>query len=256
MTVTEMRRTHAPRVDHPTLRSAPNPTTATTVEPPRQVVGTTASPRLVRILLVDDHPMYLEGLRAAIETESWRVVVGAAHTGRDAVLAARTLRPDVVILDVNLPDASGFDIARRFGHELPATKVLMLTMEEDIDTALECVRAGVLGYLLKGASSREIINTLEIVSQGHAVLAPEISQKLLDHMTSPAAKEEPFPDLTSRERAVLELMADGRRNAAIAVELGLSLKTVRNYVSRIFVKIQVADRAEAVVVARRAGLGK
>ncbi len=239
----------APALGQPAPRAA-------TSAPSAVPAPTRTSPDLARILLVDDHPMYLEGLRGAIETAPWRVVVGSAYSGREAVAAARTLRPDLVILDVHLPDTTGYDVARRIARDLPGAKVLMLTMEADFDTAVECIRAGARGYLLKGSRIESVVKTIDVVCNGHAVLAPEISTQLLQHMTSPAVRELPFPDLTARERAVLELIADGRKNAAIALDLGLSLKTVRNYVSRIFVKIEVADRAAAVVAARRAGLGR
>jgi DNA-binding NarL/FixJ family response regulator len=217
-------------------------------------VDALADKKALRVLVVDDHPVFVAGLRStlvAVGTE----VVGEAKTGTAAVEAARRLRPDLVVMDVGLPGMSGLDATRAITNECSGTAVLMLTMQEDIDTIFAAMRAGACGYLLKGASAEDIAQAVSMVSRGNAVFGAQVSSALFGYLCSPPAPQDPFPNLTLRERAVLDLVADGRGNSAVARELGLSLKTVRNYLSRIFAKLQVADRAEAAVVARRAGLG-
>lgn len=214
-----------------------------------------AGKKTVRVLVVDDHPIFLAGLRSTLAAVPGTEVVGEAKTGAAAVEAARRLRPDLVVMDIGLPGVSGVEATRTITNECAGTAVLMLTMQEDVDTIFAAMRAGACGYLLKGASAEDIAQAVEIASRGNAVFGAQVTSALFGYLCSPPAPRDPFPSLTTRERAVLELVADGRGNSAVARELGLSLKTVRNYLSRIFAKLQVADRAEAAVVARRAGLG-
>jgi DNA-binding NarL/FixJ family response regulator len=209
----------------------------------------------LRILVADDHPVFLSGIRAVLDTMARVKVVGEVTTGVAAIEAARRLRPDLVLMDVNMPQVNGIEATQRILREHPRMGVVVLTMFDDDDTLLAAVRAGARGYLLKGAPAVEVALAVEAVSRGEAIFGSHVANRIMAHIIDPLAKRLPFPDLTDRERAVLELVADGRDNTSIARALGLSSKTVRNYMSRIFVKLQVADRAAAAVRARRAGIG-
>ena len=217
--------------------------------------ATVEAPQPARILLVDDHPAFRTGLRLLLENVPDVQIVGEAGTGSEAVTQARRLRPDIVLMDVDLPDRSGVEATKTIVSERPATAVLALTMLGDESTVLAMIRAGARGYLLKGAGIDEISKAVEALRYGNTIFSRPVADLVVEHLTRPRASTVPFPDLTDRERAVLELVADGRDNAAIARELHLSVKTVRNYLSRIFAKLQVAHRAEAAVMARREGLG-
>jgi DNA-binding NarL/FixJ family response regulator len=208
-----------------------------------------------RTLVVDDHPIFRAGLRSLLETVPSCDVVGEECTAPGAVTAARLLRPDLVLMDVDLPDGSGVEATKAIVCERPATVVLALTMLEDQATMLAMMRAGARGYLLKGAGFDEISKAVDAVRLGNTIFGREVADIVLDQLVHPRETALPFPELTDRERAVLEMVADGRDNVAIARELHLSVKTVRNYLSRIFAKLQVAHRAEAAVRARREGLG-
>jgi len=208
-----------------------------------------------RVLVVDDHPVFLAGLRSTLELIAGTEVVGEARTGAAALEAVRRLRPDLVLMDVHLPGLSGVEATRAITTEFPDTSVVVLSMLDDVDTVFAAIHAGACGYLVKGASGEDIAQAVESVSRGNAVFGAQVSSAVFGYLTKPPARQDPFPSLTARERAVLELVADGRGNSAIARELRLSLKTVRNYLSRIFAKLQVADRAEAIIRAREAGLG-
>jgi DNA-binding NarL/FixJ family response regulator len=218
-------------------------------------VETLTGRKVLRVLIVDDHPVFLAGLRTTLELLPGTEVVGEAKTGQAALAAVRRLRPDMVLMDIDLPELSGLDATRAITTEFPGTSVLVLTMLGDVDTVFAAMRAGACGYLLKGVSTEDIAHAVGAVSRGNAIFGGEVASSVFNYLAKPPSREESFPNLTIREREVLELVADGRGNSVIARELGLSLKTVRNYLSRIFTKLQVADRAEAAVVARRAGLG-
>jgi DNA-binding NarL/FixJ family response regulator len=211
--------------------------------------------QLTRVLIADDHPTFLAGLRTLLELIPGTEIVGEAKTGAAAIEAARRLGPDIVIMDIDMPTLSGIEATRVIRTECPGTAVLVLTMSKATDTIFAAMRAGARGYLLKGSGLDDITRAVAAVRGGGAVFGPEVAGEVVDHVTRPAADSVPFPELTDRERAVLELIADGRGNAEIARRLGLSIKTVRNYLSRIFVKLRVADRTEAAVRARREGLG-
>jgi DNA-binding NarL/FixJ family response regulator len=184
-------------------------------------------------------------------------VVDEAATGEEAVAAAVTAFPDVVVMDLHMPGLNGIDATRRITAATPHAAVLVLTMFGDDDSVFAAMRAGARGYLLKGAGQTEIIQSIQAVARGEAVFGPTIADRVLAFFSGPPpAPAEAFPELTEREREVLELLARGELNAAIARRLGLSPKTVRNHVSNIFAKLQVADRAQAVIRAREAGLGK
>jgi DNA-binding NarL/FixJ family response regulator len=214
-----------------------------------------APPDTIRVVIADDHPVYLSGLRMLLDRISAVEVVGEARTGTEALTEIYRLRPHLALVDVNMPGATGIEVTKTIATRLPDTAVIMLSMLEDRDTFLAAMRAGARGYLVKGASSEDIGQAIGTVVRGGVVFGSEVATWALDHLNKPRESSKPFPELTDRERAVLELVADGLGNASIARRLGLSIKTVRNYLSRIFAKLQIADRTEAAVQARRAGLG-
>ena len=213
---------------------------------------------MITLLIVDDHPVVRDGLTALIDTVDNVTVVAQADTAERAISAAQVHRPDVVLMDLNLPGASGIYATRRIIQALPGTGVLVLTMSEDDESILAAIRAGARGYLLKGARQQEILNAIETVAAGGALFSPHAAQRLLERLSHlPESRDvvPPFPELTARERQVLELAGDGLRNRAIAQRLGISQKTVANYLSTIFVKLHVEDRAQAILLARQAWLG-
>jgi DNA-binding NarL/FixJ family response regulator len=214
-----------------------------------------APPELIRVVIADDHPVYLSGLRMLLQSISEVEVVGEARSGTEALAEIYRLRPHLALIDVNMPGASGIEVTKTIANRCPDTAVIMLSMLEDRDTFFAAMRAGARGYLVKGASTDDISQAIGTVRRGGVVFGPEVSMWALDYLNKPRESSKPFPELTDRERAVLELVADGMGNASIARRLGLSIKTVRNYLSRIFAKLQIADRTEAAVAARRAGLG-
>jgi DNA-binding NarL/FixJ family response regulator len=212
---------------------------------------------VITLLIVDDHPVVRDGLAALIDTVDNVAVVAQADTAEHAIRAAQAHRPDVVLMDLNLPGASGIYATRRIIQALPGTAVLVLTMSEDDESILAAIRAGARGYLLKGARQQEILTAIETVAAGGALFSPHAAQRLLarlSHMPESRAVVPPFPELTVREREVLELAGQGLRNHAIAQRLGISQKTVANYLSTIFVKLHVEDRAQAILLARQAWL--
>jgi DNA-binding NarL/FixJ family response regulator len=216
-----------------------------------------AIPRPVRVLVVDDHPLFRYGLCTVLAAEPTIDVVGEAATGRDAVSAARAFHPDVVVMDLHLPDIDGIEATREIVGERSSTGVVVLTMFNDTESVFAAMRAGARGYLLKGSGQEEIIRAVHAVGRGEAIFGPDIATRVLGYFNNAPVTTDPvFPELTSREREVLALIADGRSNAVIASSLSLSPKTVRNHVSSIFTKLHVADRAQAIVRARKAGLGE
>lgn len=215
----------------------------------------TANTSSMRILLADDHPAFLAGLRALLDAIPGTEVVGEVANGAAAVAEAHRVEPDVVVMDLNMPGIDGIEATRTIVARHRQIGVLILTMAHDDESVLASVRAGARGYLLKGAGLHDIRRAIEAVYSGDMIFGAPVTRYLGEHLARPAVQQVPFPELTERERAVLELVADGRGNAAIAHELGLAIKTVRNYLSRIFNKLQVSDRTQASVLARRAGLG-
>ena len=210
----------------------------------------------IRILIADDHPVFRYGLRALIRAEPGAEVVGEATTGGEAIRAAADLRPDVILMDLNMPGVNGIDATRAILTTHPQAAILVITMFDD-DSVFAAMRAGARGYLLKGADADEIMRAIRAVAHGEAIFSPSVAQRLMGFFSAPRASASavPFPELTERERAVLALIAQGYTNSALADQLVLSPKSVRNYVSSIFGKLQVADRTEAVRKARDAGLG-
>jgi DNA-binding NarL/FixJ family response regulator len=206
----------------------------------------------LRVVVVDDHPVFRQGLRTLLEDLGVLVVAEAADGG-SGVEEVRRHRPDVVLMDLQMPGVSGVEATRRLVSEAPDTKVLVLTMVQDDHAVHAAIQAGALGYLLKGAGQEEIARALASVAEGQGVYAPEVARRLRSFFGSGAATT-PFPSLSDREREVLSLMSSGATNGDIARRLFLSEKTVRNYVSSIFTKLDVETRPMAIALARDAGL--
>jgi DNA-binding NarL/FixJ family response regulator len=210
----------------------------------------------IRVLVADDHPAFRAGLQLMLADAPDLEVVGLAENGDQAVELAEPLRPDVVVMDLRMPGLDGIGATRRLLELDPAVGVVVLTMFEDDDSVFAAMRAGARGYLLKGAEQDEILRAIRSVAAGEVLLGPSIARRVIEHFSSgDGSARAAFPALTERERQVLDLIAAGKGNAVIAHELVLSLKTIRNHVSNIFTKLQVSDRAAAIVKARDAGFG-
>jgi DNA-binding NarL/FixJ family response regulator len=211
----------------------------------------------LRVLIADDHPLFRDGLRSMFEAEPDIELVGEASTGREAVELASRLLPDVVLMDIQMPDMDGIEATRRVIAVSPATRVLVVTMFENDESVLAAMRAGARGYMVKGMRSADAIRAIRAVAEGEAIFSPAIAGRLVSLLAEARQKARPevFPELTERERQTLDLMAQGHKNAAIAERLHLSPKTVRNYVTSIFDKLELVDRSQAIIRARDAGLG-
>ena len=212
----------------------------------------------IRVLICDDHAFYREGVRGMLRALSDSfVIVGEASDGTEAVRQALTLRPDVILMDLQMPVMNGLEATRQILAATPAVGILVVTMFEDDDSVFAAMRAGARGYLLKDADREELTLAIRAVARGEAIFGAAIAQRMIRYFAAlpqdPAAIT--FPELTEREREILQLMAQGLSNKLIANRLVLSLKTVQNHVSHIFNKLQVADRAEAIVRARESGYG-
>ena len=212
----------------------------------------------IRILIADDHGVVREGLRAVLGSEPDMEVVGEAATGKEVVERAADLRPDVILMDIQMPHVNGIEATRRILEANPDIGVVVLTMFEDDDSVFSAMRAGARGYVLKGAPPSEILKVVRAVAVGEAYFGSEIARRLMDFFSAPKPTSlvEAFPELTSREVEILDLIAQGQSNAKIAARLFVSPKTVGNHISHIFTKLQVADRAHAIIRAREAGLGR
>ena len=211
----------------------------------------------LRIAIADDHPLVRSGLRALLMAVEDLEVVGEAATGEEAVTLAASLQPDVMVMDIRMPGINGIEATRRIVQANPQIRILVVTLFEDDDSVFAALRAGARGYILKDANEVEVLRAIRAVSSGDAIFSATIAQRLIDFFASPRPAQAalPFPDLTDREREILTLIAQGRRNAEIAQSLVITTKTVRNYISSIFSKLQVVDRAQAIIRAREAGLG-
>jgi DNA-binding NarL/FixJ family response regulator len=214
----------------------------------------------IRVLVADDHPVFRRGMRAILGAEPDTELLGEATDGEEAVTLALELRPDVILMDLNMPNLNGIEATRRILQANPDTAILMLTMFEDDKSILAAMRAGAHGYVLKGADGAEMLRAIHAVASGEAIFSPTITRRLTEYFAtsggdSKASSAQAFPNLTEREHEILSLMAEGYTNGAIASRLYLSPKTVRNYVSSIFTKLEVSDRSQAIVQARKAGVG-
>jgi DNA-binding NarL/FixJ family response regulator len=211
----------------------------------------------IRVLIVDDHGPFRDGLRALLTSAGDMTVVGEAVDGEAAVEETLRSQPDVVLMDVNMAGIDGVAATRRIADGAPHVAVLVLTMDDHDDTVFAAILAGARGYLLKGAGRAELLRGIRAVASGEAIFGPAVARRLVAFFDRPTPRPDPgaFPELTEREREILDLVARGRSNAEITAELGVSPKTVRNHVSNVFSKLQVRDRAEAIVRAREAGMG-
>ena len=215
----------------------------------------------LRILIADDHPLFRSGLRALLAAVSNTTVAGEATTGEEAVALAAELQPDVIVMDLQMPGVSGIDATRRILGASPHIGILVVTMFEDDYSVFAAMRAGAKGYVLKDADEEDMLHAIRAVDKGEAIFSPAVARRVVDFFTGARSEAEravparAFPELTDREREVLDLIAQGLSNPEIASRLYLSPKTVRNHISNIFAKLQVADRAQAIIRAREAGLG-
>lgn len=214
------------------------------------------NPDPIHVLIVDDHAPFRAGLRALLNSVPEMEVAGEAANGDDAIHEVAKLQPDVILMDIQMPGMNGIEATRAIYQSSPHIGVIVLTMFEDDDSVFAAMRAGARGYLLKGADQAEILRAIHSVRNGEALFGPGIARRLINFFAQPNPQaQHPFPELTEREREVLDLLARGMNNAEIAGVLVISQKTVRNHVSNIFNKLQVADRAQAIIRARDAGLG-
>ncbi len=214
-------------------------------------------PETLKVLVADDHPMFRDGLRSLLASTPDMEPVGAASGGEEAVALTAELQPDVVVMDVRMPGMDGIEAARRISRDSPRVRVLVVTMFEDDGTVFRAMRAGARGYVLKGANYVEMLRAIRAVGGGEAIFSPAIAERLVEYFAGlrPAEMPQVFPELSDREREILDLIAQNLKNAEIARKLYLSPKTVRNHVSNILHKLQAADRTEAILRAREAGLG-
>ena len=211
---------------------------------------------MTSVLVADDHPAFRRGIELMLLDVDDVDLVGVAETGTRAVELAESLAPDVVLMDLRMPELDGIEATRRITRWPAAPVVVVLTMFEDDDSVFAAMRAGAHGYLLKGADQDEIVRAIRAAAAGEAIFGPEIASRVIGHFSSGSGSiTVAFPSLTDREREVLEMIAAGKGNATIAHELAITLKTVRNHVSNVFTKLQVSDRSSAIVRARQAGLG-
>lgn len=207
------------------------------------------------ILIADDHPIFRKGLRALLASMSDVDLVGEVASGEEAIQLAELVQPDVILMDLQMPGGGGLAAIRQIVQTSPHIRILVVTMFQDDDSVFAAMRAGARGYVLKDMSDEEISRAIVAVGSGEAIFSPAIAERMMTFFAArPAVPLDVFPDLTESERNVLRLMARGVSNEAIAQQLSFSTKTVRNYVSNIFSKLQVADRAQAIVRARDAGL--
>lgn len=211
----------------------------------------------IRVVIADDHPIVRTGLTALLGSLPDFEVVGIAEDGRAAVREVVATQPDVALLDLKMPGLDGISATRELARVAPTVAVLVLTMHNDDDSVFAAMRAGARGYLVKGVEQDDIARAIRSVAGGEAIFGPGVAQRVLSWLQgTPATRAPAFPELTTREHEILDLLASGLGNAAIAERLGVAYKTVANNVSSIFVKLQVADRSQAIVRAREAGLGR
>jgi len=209
----------------------------------------------IRVLIVDDHPVYRDGLRGLIERAPDLELVGEAETGTEAVSVAAATRPAIVLMDLRMPEMSGIEATRRIVQADPGVGVLVLTMSEDDDSLFAAMRAGARGYIPKDADAEELLRAIRAAALGEAIFGASIATRMMSFFAGGARSSTAFPELTERELEILEKIAAGRSNAEIGQRLGIAPKTVRNHVANILNKLEVADRSQAIVRAREAGMG-
>ena len=209
------------------------------------------------VVVADDHQFFRDGVRALLDAQADMECVGEAATGQEVIRLSAELQPDVVLMDVQMPGMSGVEATRQIVSSSPQIRVLVVTMFEDDHLVFAAMRAGARGYLLKGTRHEDMVRAIRAVGSGDAIFSPAIAARLVDYFAAlqPSSPTQLFPDLSSREREILALLAQGYKNAEIADRLVISPKTVRNYVSNIISKLQVADRAQAILRAKDAGFG-
>ena len=212
----------------------------------------------LRVVIADDHPVFRSGLQALLGVEPGIEVVGEAQTGAEAVQLARDVHPDVVLMDLHMPDMDGVTATRHITQDSPGVAVLVFTMYDDDDSVFAAMRAGARGYLLKGTNQAEVVRSVHLVGSGGAMFGPAVAQRVIEFFARPrpSGVTVTFPQLTDREHEILDMVAQGQPNITIANRLRISDKTVRNHVSNIFAKLAVADRAAAIARARDAGMGQ
>ncbi|MEO5886155.1 MAG: response regulator transcription factor [Anaerolineales bacterium] len=214
----------------------------------------------IKLIIADDHKLFREGLKALLSVTDDIEIIGEAEDGDTALKKSGELQPDIVLMDINMPGLNGIQATQSILEKHPQTGIIMLTMLEDDASIFNAMRAGARGYLLKGADPQEVLNVIRAVAEGHALFGPAIAMRLMSYFRElslrPASAQinTPFPELTERELEVLRLISQGLNNQEIAQKLVLSPKTVRNHITSIFSKLQVADRAQAIVRAREAGV--
>jgi len=215
----------------------------------------------IKVLIADDHVFYREGVRALLSNSPEITVIGEASNGDEVIAQASERKPDVILMDLKMPGTHGIDATRHLHGTDPDIRVLVITMFDDDDSVFAAMRAGARGYLLKDADKDELVRAIVAVQRGEAIFSPTIAQRMIQYFTAAPAREssskrtDEFAELTERELQILDLIAQGHNNAVIANKLSLSIKTVQNYVSSILTKLQVADRSQAIIRAREAGLG-
>jgi len=211
----------------------------------------------LRVLIADDHPLFRKGMRTLLNATAETEVIGEATNGQEIIELAATLQPDVILMDLQMPGMNGMEATRQILQQSPHICILVVTLFEDDASVFNALRAGARGYILKDAKEEEMLRAIKAVGSGEAIFSPAIATRLMDFFAAPRpdASKEIFPTLTEREREILQLIARGASNSDIATMLMLSVKTVSNYASNIFSKLQVADRTQAIIRARDAGLG-
>lgn len=208
---------------------------------------------LIRVLIADDHALFRKGICALLNSIPDMQMIGDAASGEEVLARAASLQPDVILMDIQMPGVNGIEATRRILRASPHIGILMLTMFKEDDSVFAAMRAGARGYLLKGADQEELVRAIRAAANGEALFGPEIARRLMNYFQTNQAPI--FPELSDREREILNLIAQGLNNAEIAQQLVIAPKTVRNHISNIFSKLQVADRAQAIIKARDAGLG-
>ena len=211
----------------------------------------------VHVLIADDHPLFREGMRGRLDRVADIMVVGEAASGDEAVTMAHGLEPDIILMDIKMPGLNGIEATREIVRAIPRVGVLVLTMFEDDDSVFAAMRAGAKGYLLKDSGGKEVVHAIRAVASGEVVFGPGVAERIMGffYAPKPTVMQRIFSELTEREEEILSLVAQGKSNQEIAQQLFVSIKTVRNHVSNILLKLQVADRAQAAIRARESGLG-